>query len=257
MKRDFDEYAVVVKNLTVSYGRTVAVRDVSFSVRWGKLTGIIGPNGAGKSTIIKAMMGLVRAQRGEVRLLHGDAFSNDTGGCFDYVPQQSSINLDFPVTVRDVVMMGRYRHMRRLQKPAEPDEEAVGQSLKRVGMYEKINRQIGQLSGGERQRVFLARALAQEADLFFLDEPFSDIDYTSERVIIDLLKEMTTRQKTIFVIHHNLDKAEEYFDYVLLVNCEAVDFGSCTDVLTAENLARTYGDSKTFVGQNEVVVAQR
>ncbi len=249
--------AVEVNNLSVSYGRVKAVDDVSFSVPRGSLTGIIGPNGAGKTTLMKAMMGLVGNCNGSVRLLNRRPSRLD-GQSVAYVPQQSDINLHFPVTVRDVVMMGRYSHLRRLQPARDGDRRAVEESLQRVGMLHKVDRQIGRLSGGERQRVFLARALAQQAELFFLDEPFSDIDYTSERVIIDLLRELTGRGSTVFAIHHNVDKAFDYFNLLLLINQEMIAFGETDKVLTPDNLARAYRDSGAVIadGDDLLVIPQ-
>lgn len=257
MRHNNDSYAARVEDLSVSYGRKTAVQGVSFSVGSGCLVGIIGPNGAGKTTLIKAMMGLMGSCNGSVRLLCRPPSRLD-GKCIAYVPQQNDMNLHFPVSVRDVVMMGRYPHMRRLRPPADEDLQAVDESLGRVGMLHKEDRQIGKLSGGERQRVFLARALAQEAELFFLDEPFSDIDFTSEKVIIDLLRELTGRGKTIFAIHHNVDKAFEYFDMLLLINREMVAFGETHQVLTADNLAKTYRESSTQLSDgDELVVLPR
>jgi len=243
-------HAVRVENLSVSYGNVVAVKNASFSVNHGTLTGIMGPNGAGKSTLIKAMMGLVRFQRGNIRLLSAHPSQLD-GTCIAYVPQQNHINLHFPVTVGDVVMMGRYSYMQRLRPPRARDREAVKASLKKVRMHDKKDRQIGQLSGGERQRVFLARALAQQAELFFLDEPFSDIDFASEKVIISLLRELAGGGKTIFVIHHNLDKVFEYFETLLLINGEMIAFGKTQCVFTPENLARTYRDSHMVLAHDD------
>ena len=253
MEHSVKGYAVEVENLSIAYGNTTAVDGISFAVRPGNITGIVGPNGAGKTTLLKAMMGLIRYRSGSVRL-----FSNPPSELapnrMAYVPQQSDINLNFPLTVYDAVMMGRYPYIRRLRKPAGEDEKAVQMSLHQVGMLHKKDQQIGRLSGGERQRVFLARALSQEAELFFLDEPFSDIDYTSEEIIMEMLRDLAKRGSTVFVIHHNLERAFQYFEMLVLISQKLIAHGATEEVLTHDNLSEAYQDVRLLQRDEDIMV---
>ncbi len=244
---------VRVNNLAVSYNGKKVFENISFSVESGQLVGIIGPNGAGKSTLLKSILGLMSIDRGEVQLLESSV--SRARRKIAYVPQRSDINLDFPVSVEDVVMMGRFPHLTWWGLPGKKDREVVTESLKEVGMIGFRHRQIGQLSGGQLQRVFLARALAQEAEIFFLDEPFAGIDMTSETMIMDLLRGLRDQGKSIFVVHHDLSKAETYFDTLVLLKNRLIAFGSREEVFREETLREAYeGRVSTFAGSDKLMV---
>ncbi|UNC91962.1 metal ABC transporter ATP-binding protein [Candidatus Contubernalis alkaliaceticus] len=247
------EVKVKVNNLTVSYSGKKVFENISFSVGAGQLVGIIGPNGAGKSTLLKSILGLMAIDRGEVKILNGSVGSARRK--IAYVPQRNDINLDFPVSVEDVVMMGRFPHLTWWGMPRKNDRKVVTESLEEVDMIAYRHRQIGQLSGGQLQRVFLARALAQEAELFFLDEPFAGIDMSSESMIMDLLKGLRDQGKSIFVVHHDLSKAEIYFDTLVLLKNRLVAFGSKDMVFREETLREAYeGRVSTFSGSDKLMV---
>lgn len=230
--------AIRVNHLNVSYSGKEVVRDVSFSFDAGHLIGVIGPNGAGKSTMIKAVLGLIHRDSGEV------SFNNQpletVRKQIAYVPQRSNIDWDFPITVKDTVLLGTYPKLGIFHRPTKKDKQWAMACLEKVGMADHAKRQIGEISGGQQQRVFLARALAQEAEFFFLDEPFVGIDAASEQVIVNILKELSNRGKTIFVVHHDLGKVEAYFDELILINKELVGAGPVHDVFCPERLQRAY-----------------
>ncbi|MET3576594.1 metal ABC transporter ATP-binding protein [Bhargavaea ullalensis] len=237
------DLALDVNDLRVSYDGKEVLRDVSFSAPHGRMTGIIGPNGAGKSTLMKAVLGLLHTDRGTVRF-DGKPLK-EMRKRIAYVPQRSSIDWDFPINVRDTVLLGSYPSLGLIRRPGKAEKEEALQSLRKVGMEEFANRQIGQLSGGQQQRVFLARALLQHADLLFLDEPFVGVDASSEEVIIGLLKELRDSGKSIFVVHHDLSKAVAYFDDLLLLNGEVIAYGPANEVLRPVHMEQAYG---TFGG---------
>ncbi|WP_066153666.1 metal ABC transporter ATP-binding protein [Halalkalibacter krulwichiae] len=237
-----------VESLSVFYEKNQAVNNISFRAEEGNLIGIIGPNGAGKSTLIKAILGLEKAT-GNVSVFGENV--NDMRKKISYVPQRNQIDWDFPVLVEDVVKMGRFTHIPWYKKSGKKDVEIVIESLDKVGMLDYRKRQIGELSGGQQQRVFIARALAQHADLFFLDEPFVGIDVTSEEIIINLLRQLRNEGKTVFVVHHDLSKVEQYFDQLLLINKELIEFGAVKKVYQPEILSKTYKGSIQLFGANE------
>jgi manganese/zinc/iron transport system ATP- binding protein len=228
-----------VHDLTVSYSRRPVLWDVDFAVPSGKLIGVVGPNGAGKSTLIKAAMGLVPLASGYVHVFGGTLAENRLR--VGYVPQRSSVDWDFPTNVLDVVLMGRYGRLGLFKRPRASDIEVAYESLRKVGMQEFARRQISQLSGGQQQRVFLARALAQDADLYLMDEPFVGVDAATESAIVDLLRDMREQGKTVLVVHHDLQTAPEYFDWILLLNLRLIAFGPLRDVFTDALLQQTYG----------------
>ncbi|MCB1113389.1 MAG: metal ABC transporter ATP-binding protein [Chlamydiia bacterium] len=232
---------VVVEQLTVNYDKTPVLWDISFEVPQGQLVAIIGPNGAGKSTLIKAVLGLVEPLSGKVTF-DGQKLL-DVQKKIAYIPQKETIDWDFPLTVEDLVLMGRYGRLGIFKRPRAADKEAALASLEKVGMLPFKDRQINQLSGGQKQRVFLARAIAQDADYYFLDEPFSGIDHTSEKVIMGLLKELVAKGKTIFVVHHDLPDIEAHFDWVIMLNLRLSASGPVKEVYNADNLELTYGRS--------------
>ncbi|HLQ73623.1 MAG TPA: metal ABC transporter ATP-binding protein [Bacillota bacterium] len=239
------ENSVIVRNLHVSYSGNEVVRDVSFSTQKGRLVGIIGPNGAGKSTLMKAILGLIPKDRGDVRLYGNPVKAIQKK--IAYVPQRSNIDWDFPITVLDTVVLGTYPHLGFFHRPKKKHKQFAYECLEKVGMADYAKRQISELSGGQQQRVFLARALAQEAELFFLDEPFVGIDVASEEMIIHLLKDIRDSGKTVFVVHHDLSKVESYFDDLILLNKELIASGSVKSVLKPELMTKAYQSQFSFL----------
>lgn len=236
---DLAASALAVRGLTVSYGERPAVFSVDATFPSEAMSAIVGPNGAGKSTLLKAVLGILPRLSGEVTV-----FGRPIDQARDriaYVPQRASVDWDFPTTVIDVVLMGRYRQLGLIGRVTSKHVEAARSCLDRVGMADFANRQIGQLSGGQQQRVFLARALAQGADLYLLDEPFAGVDAATERAIIEVLKSLKAERKAVVCVHHDLATVEEYFDYVFLINVRKVAEGAVATTFTAENLQATYG----------------
>ncbi|OPA73942.1 manganese ABC transporter ATP-binding protein [Paenibacillus selenitireducens] len=241
-----------VSGLTVAYQKKPVLRNVSFEVPEGKLIGIVGPNGAGKSTMIKAILGLLPRVSGEVEI-YGKRYQ-DMRKSVGYVPQRESVDWDFPTNALDVVMMGRYGHLGWFKRPGTKERDMAMDCLAKVGMKEFAHRQISQLSGGQQQRVFLARALAQHADLYFMDEPFVGVDAMTERAIITLLNELKAQGKTVLVVHHDLATVREYFDWVMLLNVELVAYGPTEDVFTKSLLHQTYGGRLAVFDQEDGAV---
>lgn len=238
-------WALEVRNLTVAYRRRPALWDINLTVPGGRMVGIVGPNGAGKSTLIKAVLGLVPAASGTV-LIYGRPYAEQRH-LVGYVPQRESVDWDFPINVLDVTLMGRYGRLGLGRRPTREDREVALQCLRQVGMADLAHRQISQLSGGQQQRVFLARALAQDASVYFMDEPFAGVDAATEKAIIALLESMKEQGKTVFVVHHDLPTVQEYFDWVILLNVRLIASGPTAEVFTMENLQRTYGGRLTVL----------
>lgn len=234
-----------VKNLTVSYSNKIALTDVNFSMESGKLIGIIGPNGSGKSTLMKAVLNLTAKDSGEVQI--NEKSLEEVRENIAYIPQRSNIDWDFPILVRETVLLGTYPKLGLFKRPKTNEKKIAEEALKKVGMEDFADKQIGELSGGQQQRVFLARSLAQNADIFFMDEPFVGIDINSEEIIINILKELRDQGKTLFVIHHDLTKVEDYFDELILVNKELVAAGAVSDVFTPELMERTFNAPLTVL----------
>lgn len=230
--------AIEVKNLTVSYGLQPALLDVSVKIEKGLLVGVIGPNGAGKSTFIKAILGFVRRDVGEVKILGVDA--EKTRGLVAYVPQRGTVDWDYPVTVEQVAMMGRYGNIPWWRNPTAQDKRIVNESLEMVRMTEFRKRQIAQLSGGQQQRVFMARALAQGSEILLLDEPFAGVDAATERAILDVLEQARASGRTLIVVHHDLATAAEYFDRLILIKRRLYAYGPPEVVLQEELLSEVY-----------------
>ncbi len=243
-------HAVEVEKLSVSYFETTALEDLSVRFTPGQLIGIIGPNGAGKSTFIKAIMGLIPAEATTIRLLGQSVKQARTRVA--YVPQRSAIDWDFPIRVLDAVLIGCYPQLGLFKRPTKQHRIHARSCLERVGMLDYADRQIGELSGGQQQRVFLARALAQDAHLLLLDEPFVGVDAGSEGVIIDLLRMLRDEGKTIVVVHHDLSKAADYFDTLLLLNRRVISVGPPTDVLQPHIIEGAYGNPLAFLQKVEV-----
>ncbi|MFK3894866.1 manganese ABC transporter ATP-binding protein MntB [Bacillus subtilis] len=238
-------FPVELENVTVAYHKKPVLQDISLQVPEGKLIGIIGPNGAGKSTLIKTILGLVPRTSGDISI-YGKEYK-DQRTRIGYVPQRGSVDWDFPTSALDVVLMGRYGRIGLLKRPKKADVEMAKAALTKVGMLDYAKRQISQLSGGQQQRVFLARALCQNADIYFMDEPFAGVDAATERAIMTLLAELKEKGKTVLVVHHDLQTAEDYFDWILLLHLRKIAFGPAENVFTIENLQKTYGGRLTFL----------
>lgn len=232
--------AILVKDLFVSYHGNEALKNISFTVNEGNLVGIIGPNGAGKSTLIKALLNLIKKDQGEIQILGHSIKEMKTKVA--YVPQRSNIDWDFPITVLDTVLLGTYPNLGIFKRPKKEDKAWAIACLEKVGIAQYINRQIGELSGGQQQRVFLARALAQKPDMYFLDEPFVGVDVTSEEKIIAILKELRDNGKTVVVVHHDLSKASDYFDELILLNKELIEYGIVEKVFQPEVMRKAYNN---------------
>lgn len=241
------EIPLETHDLTVAYDKRPVLYGVDVEVPEGKLVGIVGPNGAGKSTLIKAIMGIVPVSGGWVKVF-GEAFAKGAKRV-GYVPQRESVDWDFPVNVMDVVLMGRYGRLGLMGRVSKADREIAEASLDKVGMLPYAKRQISNLSGGQQQRVFLARALAQESDLYLMDEPFVGVDAATEAAIIELLRDLKNRGKTILVVHHDLPTAQTYFDMLMLLNMRLVAFGPTEEVFTQELLQKTYGGRLTILSE--------
>ncbi len=246
---------IKVENLTVAYRKKPVLKEVSFTVPEGKLIGIVGPNGAGKSTLIKAILGLIPKASGDVSIYEKPY--KQQRKLVGYVPQRGSVDWDFPTNALDVVLMGRYGLIGWFRRPAKKDIDFALDCLDKVGMKEFASRQISQLSGGQQQRVFLARALAQDATVYFMDEPFVGVDAATEKAIIVLLNELKAQGKTVLVVHHDLQTVKEYFDWVLLLNLRKIAIGPTEDVFTLENLQKTYGGRLAFLDQGNLLVEQK
>lgn len=247
MIQQVENPVVEIHDLTVSYARKPVLWDIDLSLPQGSLIGIVGPNGAGKSTLLKSILGLVPASSGYVKLFDQDL--NEVRQRVSYMPQRESVDWDFPASVLDVVLMGRYGKLGLFRRPRKADHEVAMECLRKVGMEGFAKRQISQLSGGQQQRVFLARALAQEADLYFMDEPFAGVDAATERTIISLLQEMTAKNKTVVVVHHDLQSVVNYFNWVLLLNMRLVASGPTEEVFTNELLQEAYGGKLTLLSE--------
>lgn len=239
--------AFSAQQLAVNYDKTPVLWDVTLSVPPGHLVGIVGPNGAGKSTLIKTAMGLLKPIAGKAEFF-GQPLK-DVRQRVAYVPQRESVDWDFPITVRELVLMGRYGRLGLLQWPRSADYEAVDDYLEMLDMSAYRDRQISELSGGQQQRVFIARALLQEADLYFMDEPFAGIDMASESVIMQLLRDLRTQGKTVLVVHHDLATVESYFDWIIMLNMRLVACGPVREAFTPDTLNLTFGKSYALLDE--------
>lgn len=228
-----------IHDLTVAYRKRPVLYGIDLVVPPAQMVGIIGPNGAGKSTLIKACLGLAPVSSGWVKFF-GQPFAQ-AARRVGYVPQRESVDWDFPVTVMDVVLMGRYGRRGLFRHPTRADREIARSCLDKVAMLPYADRQIANLSGGQQQRVFLARALAQESDLYLMDEPFAGVDAATEAAIVSLLQDLRGQGKTVMVVHHDLTSAQSYFDRLVLLNLNLVAYGPTAEVFTTENLQKTYG----------------
>jgi manganese/zinc/iron transport system ATP- binding protein len=243
------ELAVHVTDLTVAYQEKPVLWDVDLEVPQGVLMAIVGPNGAGKTTMLKAILGLLEPAAGQVSIF-GKPYEQQRQ-LVGYVPQRGSVDWDFPTSVLDIVMMGKYASLGWVRRPGARERQAALDALAKVGMADFANRQISQLSGGQQQRTFLARALVQDAQVYFMDEPFQGVDATTERAIVDLLKELRAQGKTVLAVHHDLQTVPEYFDWVLLLNVRRIASGPVSEVFTDENLRAAYGGRVGFLSKEK------
>jgi manganese/zinc/iron transport system ATP- binding protein len=240
--------AIEVTDLTVAYHEKPVLWDVDLDVPPGVLMAVVGPNGAGKTTMIKSILGLIKPAAGQV-LIYGKPYQEQRK-LVGYVPQRGSVDWDFPTSVLDVVTMGTYGSLGWIRRPGRSEREKALYALKQVDMESFAQRQISQLSGGQQQRVFLARALVQDAQIYFMDEPFQGVDATTERAIVSLLQTLRAEGKTVVVVHHDLQTVPEYFDWVTLINVRRIASGPVKDVFTENNLRLTYGGRVAFLSRN-------
>ena len=241
MELNKPDYAVQIEDLTVAYDAKPVLWDIDLTISQGKLMAVIGPNGAGKTTLLKAMLGLLVPVTGTVRFFReADNSLRKLRNKVAYVPQSGSVDWDFPATVLDIVLMGCYGRLGFIKRPGKKDKEAAMDCLRKVGMEEYSGRQISQLSGGQQQRVFLARALMQTADIYFMDEPFKGVDIQTEKAIVVLLKELKESGKTVVVVHHDLQTVPDYFDWVTLINIKVIASGPVEEVFHEQNLKKAY-----------------
>ena len=237
--------AIEVTDLTVAYQEKPVLWDIDMNVPPGVLMAIVGPNGAGKTTLIKAILGLVRSASGQM-LIYGKPYRQQRR-IVSYVPQRGSVDWDFPTTVKDVVMMGRYGALGWLRRPGQQEKKLASEAMEKVGILNLADRQISQLSGGQQQRVFLARALTQDAQVYLMDEPFQGVDATTERAIVLLLQQFREEGKTVVVVHHDLQTVSDYFDWVTLLNVRRIASGPVSTTFNESNLRQTYGGRIGFL----------
>jgi len=243
-----------VHDMTVAYHRKPVLWDIDFDIPEGKLIGIVGPNGAGKSTLIKACLDLIPKASGKVTI-YGKPYKEQRK-LVGYVPQRETVDWDFPVSALDLVAMGRYAKVGWLRWVGKAHKQAAMAALEKVGMADFAQRQISQLSGGQQQRVFLARALAQEASLYFMDEPFAAVDAATELAIVRILHDLKEAGRTTLVVHHDLQTVPQYFDWVILLNMRIVAVGPTEEVFTKENLQKTYGGKLTLLDEAAQAMAR-
>ena len=223
--------AIEIKNLTVAYGENIALEDLNLNIEVGSLMALVGPNGAGKSTLIKTILKFLKQITGEIKI---------NAKTLAYVPQRNSVDWDFPTTLFDVVEMGCYGRLGLFKRVNKEEKQKVLKAIEQVGMLEFKDRQISELSGGQQQRAFIARALVQEADIYLMDEPFQGVDSTTEKSIVEILKQLKAEGKTIIVVHHDLQTVPTYFESVALINKAVIVSGKVNEVFTQENIDVTY-----------------
>lgn len=223
--------AIEIKNLTVAYGENIALEDLNLNIEVGSLMALVGPNGAGKSTLIKTILKFLKQITGEIKI---------NAKTLAYVPQRNSVDWDFPTTLFDVVEMGCYGRVGLFKRVSKGEKQKVLKAIEQVGMLEFKDRQISELSGGQQQRAFIARALVQEADIYLMDEPFQGVDSTTEKSIVEILKQLKAEGKTIIVVHHDLQTVATYFESVALINKAVIVSGKVSEVFTQENIDVTY-----------------
>lgn len=238
---------ISIKGLNVSYHNKRVLTNIYLDVEAGSTYGLIGPNGAGKSTLFKSILGLIQFDAGHIQVFNKDI--DHVRKKVAYVPQRDEVDWTFPATVKDLVMMGRYPHKTVLQRMEKTDHQIADAAMDDLGILDLKDRQIGQLSGGQQQRVFIARAIAQQAELFFFDEPFVGVDITTEEKIIQIMKKLAGEGKTILVVHHDLSTIEDYFSNVIMINQRLIAAGKTSGVFTQENIAKCYGPQLSMLHQ--------
>lgn len=246
-----DMYALNIQDLSVSYHGKPALRTINIAVLPGSLVGIIGPNGAGKSTFIKALLDLIPKDNGSVRIF-GKTFSEQRQ-LVAYVPQRNNIDWDFPINVLETVLLGTYPSLGIFKRPKKSDKARALACLKKVGMEDYHDRQIGELSGGQQQRVFLARALVQEPEILLLDEPFVGIDILSEENMMNILRDLKSTGKTILVVHHDLSKVDTYFEQLLVLNKKQIGYGDVKEVVRNGVINQAYLGQLSIFEKAEVM----
>lgn len=228
--------AIIIENLTALHRSTVVLKDINARIMPGSMVGVLGPNGAGKSTLLKLLIGTLQPFAGNITFFGGKRRKN----MIAYVPQRIGVDWDFPITVKEVVLMGRYGHIGWFAKPTSSDYDLVIEALEKVGMLAYADRHISELSGGQQQRVFFARALVQQPEIYLLDEPLVGIDMPTEKIIIDLLTQECNTGKTVVIVHHDLHTAATYFDHILLINIGLIAFGPTTGILNSNHIKQAY-----------------
>jgi manganese/zinc/iron transport system ATP- binding protein len=246
---------IEVHDLTVAYQTRPVLWDVDLILPEGKLIAVVGPNGAGKTTLLKAVVDLISPAAGWVHI-YGKPYRQQRH-LVAYMPQRTSVDWDFPTSVLDVVLMGTYGRLGWFRRPGRAERSLARRCLERVGIADLARRQISELSGGQQQRVFLARALAQEARIYLMDEPFAGVDATTERAIIQLLRQLRDSGRTVVAVHHDLQSIPEYFDWVVLLNLRLIAAGPVAEVFTPANLQRTYGGQLKILTQAAEALLRR
>lgn len=245
-------WALEIEDLTVAYHSKPAVWDVDITIPEGVLAAVIGPNGAGKSTLLKAALGLIPKATGHIAF-YGKPYAQ-ARAWIGYVPQRGSVDWDFPTTALDVVRMGLYGKLGWFKRVGKNETDLAMSALEQVGMADYAHRQIRQLSGGQQQRTFLARALVQDARIYFMDEPFVAVDAVTEKAIVAILQSLRAQGKTVVVVHHDLQTVTEYFDWVTMLNVQLIANGKTADIFTSENLRIAYGGKLAFLNDMGVEV---
>lgn len=239
------EKIIQVKGLSISYGNKRVLTNIYLDVFKGHIYGVIGPNGAGKSTLFKSMLGLIELNAGAIEFPNMDP--KEIVKKTAYIPQKDAVDWTFPATVMDITLMGRYPHKKMFERITKKDKDIALVALDELGIVDLADRQIGQLSGGQQQRVFIARALAQQSEILFMDEPFVGVDITTEEKIIATMKKLAAEGKTLLVVHHDLSSVEEYFSRVILLNQRLITYGDTKSTFTQENIKKCYGPQLTML----------
>ena len=247
--------SIEVHNLSVAYNRIPVLWDIDFELPKGQIIGIVGPNGSGKSTLLKAIMGLVPLSSGFSKIF--DKELDLVREKVAYVPQRESVDWNFPATVEDVVRMGRYKRGKLFNRLSSIDKQLAIEAIEKVKLTPYKDRQISQLSGGQQQRVFLARALAQGADVYVMDEPFVGVDVATEKTILELLISMKNEGKTVVIVHHDLQTVSDSFDYLVLLNTRLIAHGPTKEILTEENLQATYGGQLNLLSKMQNLIKNK
>ncbi|MBI2742903.1 MAG: metal ABC transporter ATP-binding protein [Chlamydiales bacterium] len=242
-----DNPVIKVEQLTVNYDKTPVLWDINFTIDRGMIVGVVGPNGAGKSTLLKTLLGMIAPLSGNIEFF-GKPFT-EVRKKIAYVPQRSSVDWDFPITAKELVLMGRYGHLGLFKWQSKKDHKIAEEAMERVGMLSFADRQIGKLSGGQQQRIFIARALAQDADIYMMDEPFAGVDNGTEKELVALFEELASQGKTLIIVHHDLSTVDRYFKWLLMLNTCLVASGPVSEVFHRDHLLRTYGKGSMLLDE--------